>query len=69
MGGGHKKYLKRRNSDGKKFRCNLVEFIFGDLMKFLNLARINFGGRPIFGEYYSGKRMKKGFLGEIKASV
>ena len=44
--------------------------LFGDLIKFLNLARINFGERDrFFGEYFSGKRMKKGFLGELEARV
>ena len=54
--------LARRNFGEWAHSPILVQFggmYFGDLMKFLNLARINFGERPIFGEHFSGNRMKK----------
>ena len=54
--------LARRNFGEWEHSPILVQFggiYFGDLIKFVNLARINFGERPIFGEHFSGKRMKK----------
>jgi len=54
------------------FSVQLGRIYFDDLIKFLNLARINFGKRPFFVQNFNWKvrkSTKKGLLGEIETKL